>query len=332
MGFSFTQRHFKSLNFFFFCAVALVALTPAEALVPAAAAAHAAASAAAAHAAVHAAGSSVAAHGVVGSATSAFAHMSLLGGHAFPSMVGYSIGASPLVTAIAVDGLSDATRLLALPPAPPSRAAVGRILLIEFERICSSIRQGGKPAHVIHRVKSTAEVRSPIIKWALNLWLQNALGTDTPGMWCPTLKKLRLHPWQRMASSTPGFRPSLRVLERELTEQMKFGLRTAPFLAVKLAYRSIVVAVVAIVGRWPGFQWMRSRLRKTWPRCVDALAATIEKNHAALVSSGLDSIEAVRQREREMRVGVNRRIAERVILLRCRVNGLCFRAKRALLS
>ena len=139
------------------------------------------------------------------------------------------------------------------------------------------------------------------------------MGIDREGMWCPTLKRLKLHPWQTVARSTPSFGPSLKVLEDELTEQVKFGFRTAPLQAVKLAYRAIVVAVVAIVGRWPGFEWLRSSLPKSWPRCVDALAETIEQNHAALVSRGLGSVEAMRQREREMRTTVHRRLGARAM-------------------
>lgn len=307
-------------------------MTPVKGVVTAAAAAaaHAAATHAAAAGAAHAA-AGVATHAAAGHAAASLAPFGLFGAHgsALPlgvQAVGYSaLGASPLVTAVAVEGLPDATQILSLPPSPPSRAAVARILQIEFERLVATIRQGGKPAHVIQRVKDTAEMRSPIIRWALNLWMQRALGMDTPGMWCPALKSLPI-----LSRPTPRFGASLRVLEDELTEQVKFGFRTAPLLAVKLAYRAVIVALVAIIGRWPGFQWLRARLKKTWPGCVDALAATIERNHAALVSSGFGSIEAVRQKEREMRRNMHRRIGTRILGLQNDARGLWFRVRRAL--
>jgi len=257
---------------------------------------------------------------------------SSLGAHSASAVATYSaVGASPLLTAVAVEGVDAAAELLpSAPPAPPSRAAVTRILQIEVERLVATVRQGGKPAHVVQRVKDTAELRKPIITWAVNLWLQRALGTDTPGMWCPTLKRLKLHPWQKVASSSPGFRQSLNVLEDELTQQVKFGLRTAPLKAIKLAYRALIVTCVAVIGRWPGFQWLKSNMKTTWPRAVDALAATIEGNHASLVSRGADSVEAVFLREREIRRNFHRRVRARLSAARSGTLGLCFRARRAL--
>lgn len=303
----------------------------------AAAAAHSLASHAAAAAAAHATTSAVV-HGACGCAGAAHAaaaaagHAGVLGTHTLAQASLFSIPShAASVQALSYSALTAGTaiaiqpeiQLRQLKSTSPSKAAVARILQIEAQRLLTIVRQGGKPMVVLHRVRQTATMRYPIIKWALDTWMQRTLGMDTPGLWSPALKKLI--PKSR-------FGPSLKVLEDELTQQLKFGFRTAPFIALKLVYRSVLIAFVAIVGHWPGFQFLRTRLSRDWPRCVDALAATIERNHAVVVERGMGSLEALRQRERIMRNDVHRAIALRIVELRSNVMAWYFRTTRCVAS
>lgn len=162
--------------------------------------------------------------------------------------------------------------------------AIGRILQIEYERMQEALWGGNNsmyPPAVYDRFCEHAETRGPIVTWALDLWIKGQIGTDEFGVWCPTLKRLELHPWQRFKA--PSIVTSLRALELELASQVKFGLRVAPLRVFKLAYSAFLVTLFALLQRFPGFAALnplRNLLQKTWPRTLDCLAATLEKNFA----------------------------------------------------
>jgi len=78
----------------------------------------------------------------------------------------------------------------------------------------------------------------------------------------------------------PNIIQSLRVLQMELTAQVKRGWRTSPLRVIKLLYSSLLVTVCAVVAQFPGFATLRRVVSRRWPKLVDHLAATLEKNLA----------------------------------------------------
>ena len=167
----------------------------------------------------------------------------------------------------------------------PQLKAIGRILQVEIARMKAAAFGGGKPAVVVQRVHSTAISRGPIITWALNLWFCSELGPEERRR----QKRRQLPPWQRAVveaytSTTrekiPTILESLRVLQRELASQVRFGLRTSPIRVVRLLYSSLLVTLCALVAQCPGFTAVNAGVVKRWPRLVDHLAATLEKNLA----------------------------------------------------
>merc|ERR1719331_1464672 len=76
------------------------------------------------------------------------------------------------------------------------------------------------------------EARSPMLKWATSRWLIDFLGIEKYGVWCPTLKRMEMHPWQwtpkgHPTLSAPTFIESLLALRPQLTSEIKRGFRTS---------------------------------------------------------------------------------------------------------
>ena len=151
--------------------------------------------------------------------------------------------------------------------------AIGRILQIEWSRLKEEPFRGptGKPAEVVQRFQQTAERRGPIIRWALHLWIGGTLRAQ--GVIRPVQDAYET----LTRDKVPDFLTSLRMLERELASQVRFGLSTAPLRVVRLLYCSLLVTVCAIVARLPGFGAVRAGVRTRWPQLVDHLAATLER-------------------------------------------------------
>jgi hypothetical protein len=126
------------------------------------------------------------------------------------------------------------------------------------------------------------EARSPMLKWATSRWLIDFLGIEKYGVWCPTLKRMEMHPWQwtpkgHPTLSAPTFIESLLALRPQLTSEIKRGFRTSPLRVCRLAYRAAIVYALAALSSLPGPQ--RKLIQKTWPRLVEHLATTLELNH-----------------------------------------------------
>lgn len=210
-------------------------------------AAHAAAHATAAIGAGHAAGGAV--H-VAGAATAVGIVDQVVAGAA-------ATGAATSAIAVGPKALTDSMRH---PSKPASAQAVGRILQIEWDRLCAVAGQGShNPLLVFRRVQEKVHERKPIIAWALNLWLRESL---------------ELIPFYRQVH-IPDIWGSIRALELELASQIKFGLTTSPLRVIRLAYSTLMVVIYALLGNIKGF---RQRLGHQWPKLVDHLAATLETN------------------------------------------------------
>ena len=170
----------------------------------------------------------------------------------------------------------------------PQLRAIGRILQIEIERLKAAASIGDRaPILAARRVHATAVSRAPIISWALDLWFRSSVREEEERA---LLERRPLEPWQVTVVETynqttrgriPDILTSLRVLQRELTSQVIFGLRTSPLRALRLLYSSLLVTFCALVALCPGFGAVRVGVTKRWPQLVDHLAATLEKNFAA---------------------------------------------------
>ena len=84
-----------------------------------------------------------------------------------------------------------------------------------------------------------------------------AAGIEKPGVWCPALKRMELHPWQwtpkgHPSLTTPTLIQSLRALRPQLTLEIKKGFKTSPFRVCRLAYRTAIVYVLAALSWLPG--------------------------------------------------------------------------------
>jgi len=174
------------------------------------------------------------------------------------------------------------------------RAAVERILQVELDRLVSAVQlnwerltlpshmRKATPAPTTDEIAQEMEARTPMLRWATVAWLRSSLGIDTPGVWCPTLKRLNLHPWQWMPNehptlTTPTLIQSLRALRPSLTNELRQGLRNRPWRVCRLAYRAAFVYALAALSWLPGPQ--RKLIQRTWPRLVNHLAVTLEQNH-----------------------------------------------------
>ena len=197
---------------------------------------------------------------------------------------------------------ASATRVFAAPrclmdltPQPGERrAAVERILQVELDRLVSAVQlnwerltlpshmRKATPAPTSDEIAQEMEARTPMLRWATVTWLRSSLGIDTPGVWCPTLKRLNLHPWQWTPNehptlTTPTLVQSLRALRPSLTNELRQGLRNRPWRVCRLAYRAAVVYALAALSWLPGPQ--RKMIQRTWPRLVNHLAVTLEQNY-----------------------------------------------------
>ena len=131
-------------------------------------------------------------------------------------------------------------------------------------------------------IKEEMEARGPMLRWAITRWMIEAAGIEKPGVWCPALKRMELHPWQwtpkgHPSLTTPTLIQSLRALRPQLTLEIKKGFKTSPFRVCRLAYRTAIVYVLAALSWLPGPQ--RKLIQRTWPRLVEHLASTLEQNH-----------------------------------------------------
>lgn len=264
--------------------VCLLHSRPAVALVPvgAAAAAHAAAAAATAlHAATFAAGAHT---GAVGISVTAASHAV-----AVNAASAAAVGATGVV-ATAPDAITTAMQK----SRRPQLQAIGRIIQIELKRLQAVALAGGNPTVVVQRVCDTAVSRAPIIKWGLDLWLRSALEREARVSERLARKrelqgKVPLPPWQRIVhygytnatlGKVPDILSSLRVLQLDLANQIKLGLRTSPLRVLRLVHCSILVTICALVAQYPGFEAVRVGVAKRWPRLIVHLAATLEENLA----------------------------------------------------
>jgi len=169
------------------------------------------------------------------------------------------------------------------PEQPASAQAVGRILQVEMDRLVQAWQQcsSHNPLDAVSRVKERLDERGPIITWALDLWLRDSLR--------------RVPFYDAAAQRVPNIWPSVRALEIELTSQIKFGLTTAPWRVLRLAYSTMMVVIYAVLAQHvPGVATLSLRLQARWPRLVEHLAATLEHNLATDPSRVLVSSRARR--------------------------------------
>lgn len=173
-----------------------------------------------------------------------------------------------------------------------------RILNVELARLTSAIELNfvrlSLPERLRTRAPTTQEIseemdaRQPIIRWALNLWVKDAMGFDEFGAWCPTLRRMQLHPWQwkwptaagpalTIIQTPPTLVQALRALRPSLEVEIRRGLRTSPLRVARLAFRSILVYLLAALSFLPGPT--QPLIQRTWPRIVEHLATTLETNH-----------------------------------------------------
>ena len=178
------------------------------------------------------------------------------------------------------------------------KAAVERILNVELARLITAVNLNlaslsprsrkalPENKRIItptpDKIADEMENRAPMIRWALTTWVKDVMGIDREGMWCPTLKKFELHPWQwtpkgHPTLTTPTLVSSLRALKPTLVEEIRTGIRSSPLRVIRLAYRAAVVYALAAVAWLPGP--VRPMIQRNWPRLVEHLATTIETSH-----------------------------------------------------
>ena len=153
------------------------------------------------------------------------------------------------------------------------------------------------------------EARGPMIRWALVTWLTDSLGVDRPGTWSPQLRSLELLPWQWTPNispvlATPTIGEALRALRPQIALEVRRGIFTAPLQVLRLAWRALLVYALAYLARVPGPQ--RQMIQRVWPRIVEHLAATLERNHEKAKSAlgdELGEIEAAVEAPRRMLPG-----------------------------
>lgn len=196
-----------------------------------------------------------------------------------------------------VHGTSSRPEVLGpLPGHPKARGprgqAVERLLRVEFLRFKEAIElnvanlldgpsyDAPTPDEIIVEI----EARRPIIRWATALWLRQSLGVEKYGVWCPTLRRWGLHPWQWAPNehptlTTPKLGYALSSVRPQLTREVKNGLRTSPLRTARLLMRSLQVWVLATLANLPGPQ--QQLIQRSWPKLVDRLSETMEENHAS---------------------------------------------------
>ena len=185
----------------------------------------------------------------------------------------------------------------------PRYQAVARILQIEADRFVQAIELNVAKLQMESRAGGTAvldvaaptpeeiveemEARRPIIRWGVAQGLKGAMGINKYGAWCPTLRKWNLLPWQLVPNehptlTTPKLGAALRTLRPQLTTEVRRGLTTSPLRVCRLAYRAVVVYVLAALSHLPGPQ--RAMIQRVWPKTLEDLAYTIEMNHATTLN------------------------------------------------
>jgi len=203
-----------------------------------------------------------------------------------------------------------------LGPKPGERkAAVVRILEVELARLQTALdlAMAGPSLHpkLKSKAPSTEEIaeeferREPMLRWAAWRWMVDSLGIEKYGVWCPTLKRLQLHPWQWTPKDDPTFKPptfleSLRALRPTLEAEIKRGFWIAPVAVMRLAYRATIVYALAAFSNLPGPQ--RKLIQRTWPKIVEHLADTLEANHDAVLRAPLETDSSERALEWRKRV------------------------------
>ena len=219
---------------------------------------------------------------------------------------------------IAGDGARQVQRR---PQGGERKAAVERILNVELARLITAVNlnlatlsprsRKALPAKLRQRAPSSEkistemEARTPMIRWALMTWLRETAGINQEGMWCPTLKKFELHPWQwtpkgHPSLTTPTLVSSLQALRPTLVQEIKEGLRSSPLRVCRLAYRAALVYSLAALSFLPGP--FRPMIQRNWPRLVEHLATTIETSHR-LALQGSSQLEPVSDGDADEQVG-----------------------------
>ena len=209
-----------------------------------------------------------------------------------------------------------------LEPRPGERKkAVERILEVELSRLQTAVELNVARMSLPQRLRSKAptteeimeemDSRGPIIRWGVSRWLIDSLGIEKYGVWCPTLKRLELHPWQwtpkaHPTLTTPTLVQSLVKLRPTLTRAIKKGFRSSPLRVCRLAYHGAVVYLLAALSNLPGPQ--RKLIQRTWPRLVEHLATTLELNHERILSAppvrGVQGLLQGRPRNWVQRIGM----------------------------
>jgi hypothetical protein len=168
----------------------------------------------------------------------------------------------------------------------PRAAAVHRITRIELERFTDAVKLSwnclleGKAGPCI---ESEVKARLPIIHWSTATWLEESLGLNTPGVWCPTLKKWGLHAWQWHINSKPELWPALRSILPQIMSQVRFRARRSPLSVFPLMYNSLLVYTLALLRPLPGPQ--KKLIQRVWPRIVEELSSCIESNHQVVLKA-----------------------------------------------
>lgn len=210
-----------------------------------------------------------------------------------PAVPADTCPASRAATAVAILEMhGEQPRPMPKPVVGPRRAAVERILNVELARLTTALEmnwvrlslppQMRKVAPTSQEIADEMEARQPILWWAGNLWLKDFLGVEQFGAWCPTLKKLELHPWQWTPKGHPNLTPptlveALRALRPSLEVEIRKGFRSTPLRVARLAYRAVLVYLLAALSFLPGPT--QPLIQRTWPRIVEHLATTLETNH-----------------------------------------------------
>jgi len=196
---------------------------------------------------------------------------------------------------VALRSVVEALPSSASKPPGPRVQAVLRLLNVEYERFRDVATQQWallvkgvdvEEAELSHSDEAAEMVRErlPIVHWSVVQLLHDRLGTQKFGVWCPTLKRWKLHPWQWVPNAHPHSEvwhgpklgKALWALRQTLIQEVRHGLRTSPLRVVRLAYRAAFVYVLSFLNRVPGPH--RRLIQREWPRLVEHLSGMLERN------------------------------------------------------